>query len=187
MKEFLIFVLLFATCSHGDAKKVCILFEQETVTIASIVSHEESVTVKEEKLDVQEDIVITLGEILEVTDEISVASVDAVTEDTITEEVLTEKTPDVVTEAISVASNAAYSKPTNICALEGITLFDDQNVSNSLNTLNSSNQSHLDESVIFYCKCVRLRFIFQFQNLMLPVRKNWPEKYKTLLQLLYIF
>lgn len=140
MKQFLIFVLLLAFNLQGDAKKVCILFEQENVLPITILKNEQSVAVKEEILDVQEDIVITLGDISEVTDEISTVTVEAVKDavSEVTDEVsavaadattVTAK-PHDVSEAMSLASNVTESKLTNICALEGITLFDHQNVSN---------------------------------------------------------
>lgn len=124
MKQLVIFGLLFAFTLQGDARKVCILYEQKFVPTTTILNNQESVTIKEEILDVQEDIIITLGEILEVTNETS-----SVTEEAVAEKAVAEKTPDV-SEAISSASIVTASKPTNICALEGITLFDDQNVSN---------------------------------------------------------
>lgn len=128
MKRLVIFVLLFAFILQSDARKVCILFEQKTVPTTTILN-QESVTIKEEILDVQEDVVITLGDILEVTDELPSVMEQAVTVGAVAEEVVTENTTDV-SEAISSASIVTDTTPTNICALEGITLFDDQNVSN---------------------------------------------------------
>lgn len=117
MKKFVIVVILCAVFLQGDAKKVCILFEQQNVPISPTISNEGSATIKEEIPSVEEDIIITLGDLLDVT--------DVITADAITEEVLTEKTPEI----ISSASDVTVSKLTNICVLEAITLFDDQNVS----------------------------------------------------------
>lgn len=131
MKQFVIFVILSAFILQGDAKKVCILFEQKNVTAATILNDQESVTINEEIVEAQNDIVITLGEISEVTDEISTISLETLADEVVTEGVVTEKvdeTPDV-SDAITILLNDTDSKQTNICALEGITLFDDQNVS----------------------------------------------------------
>ncbi len=124
MKEFVIFVLVVATLSQADARKVCILFEQKTVPTTTTVSDQVSVTINEvSSSDAQEDIVITLGEL---TEDISAITADAITE--------TEATT-TVSESSNLITDE--STPINVCALEGITLFDDQNVSHFLNTLNS--------------------------------------------------
>lgn len=148
MKQFVIFVLLYALILQGDARKVCILFEQKNVpTDITILDNQESVKTKREISDIQEDIVITIGEHSEVTDEIASVTEQAITDgsvteeastdeiasvtvEAITEEVVTEKTHDV-SAAISSVSDVSASKLTNVCALEGITLFDDQHVSSS--------------------------------------------------------
>jgi len=75
---------------------------------------------KEEILEVHEDIEVTLGEVevSEVTDEISAVTVESIAEETVN------TTPDI-SEAILLASNVVDSP--NICSLEVITMFDDQN------------------------------------------------------------
>lgn len=102
MKHFqiVIVVMLFAFSLKGDARKICILYEP------SVTTTEESIN--NAILDVKEDMHILNG-----TDELS-----EVTEETETE---TEEAE------IPVILNGDL-KSSNVCALEGITLFDDQNV-----------------------------------------------------------
>ncbi|KAG4071878.1 hypothetical protein HA402_006039 [Bradysia odoriphaga] len=118
MKEFVIFVLLLAILAHGDAKKVCILFEQKVVSTTTTVNDPVSASTSESISSVQDDGEITLGTDSSVSNDIVITLGD-VSE---TAEEIT-----VNTEAVSVASNVIESISTDICALEGITLFDDQN------------------------------------------------------------
>lgn len=120
MKGFVIFVLLFASVAHGDAKKVCILFEQKAVATTTTVIEPTSASTSESVSSVQEGGEITLGTDSSVQDDI-VITLGSETETT--EEI-------TATEAASVPSIASLvSESTDICALEAITLFDDQNVS----------------------------------------------------------
>ncbi|XP_037033118.1 uncharacterized protein LOC119072075 [Bradysia coprophila] len=119
MKEFVIFVLLLAIFAHGDAKKVCILFEQKVVSTTTTVDDPVSASTSESISSVQDDGEITLGTDSSVSDDIVITLGDV---SETAEEITT-----VNTEAVSVASNVIESISTDICALEGITLFDDQN------------------------------------------------------------
>lgn len=127
MKDFkiVIFVMVFAFSLQGDAKKVCILYEQNIVPTSSILSED---SIKNEILDVNEE-----NQISDVTDEVSI------TEKGVTDSILVD---------VPVILNSDV-KPTSICALEGITLFDDQNVC-ILIILNSRNLSHyLNENIVY--------------------------------------
>lgn len=161
MKHFntVIFVLLFLFTLQGDARKVCILYEQKSVPDPTILS-EESIVVKREISDLNEDIPVLTEEIPpEINDAVTEEAVteETVTEETVTEalkeEVLTEeaKTEGIseVTEAVAKLANISVIprsnndnlKSNNICALEGITLFDDQNVCNSIRETHYFNES----------------------------------------------
>lgn len=154
--KIVIFVLLFAFFLQIDAKKVCILHEQNIPPIATILS-EGIIALKEAVLNVNE----AISEVVEET--ISAAQEELLTEEVITEEVLTENVlkkevpeevlpneiltqnllaEEVLTEKISevtenvskladisVIPNDGEIKSPNVCALEAITFFDDQNVS----------------------------------------------------------
>lgn len=104
----MIFALLIVL-SPGDAKKVCILYEQKPVPTSISVSDQASVTINEKSSDTQDDILITIGDL-----------------PGITSEALAE-TPESTTEVTT--SYVTQWQSTNTCSLEGITLFDDQNVS----------------------------------------------------------
>lgn len=121
MKELVIFVLLLAALPHGDAKRVCILFEQTEVPATTTVNDPASDSTSESVSSVQEDIVITLGTDSSVPEDIVITLGDA---SETTEEIAV--TTVNVTETVSLAS-LTESISTDICALEGITLFDDQN------------------------------------------------------------
>jgi len=120
-----IFVILSAFILQGNARKVCILYEQKIIPPATILSEESisSISITEETLDGKEgvsevdDQISDVPEtIAETTEEISIAAQEVESTDTISK-----------ISKRSVISSNSYFQSTNNCGLEGITLFDDQN------------------------------------------------------------